>query len=71
MSQCKCGCGNETVNGDFSPGHDQKLRIALEETVGGLLNLQILVASAEAYASGELTGQAYEQATRRVFAATV
>lgn len=26
MKLCKCGCDEETVNGKFKPGHDQKMR---------------------------------------------
>jgi hypothetical protein len=40
---CACGCGGETRGGDFMPGHDQRLRAAIEERVGGLLNLKRIV----------------------------
>jgi hypothetical protein len=39
---------------DFVPGHDQKLRIQLEQRVGGLLELRGLVENMEAYARGEV-----------------
>lgn len=42
MKYCLCGCG-ETVARKYVPGHDQKLRIRIEKTVGGLENLQRIV----------------------------
>lgn len=36
---CFCGCGEATKGGKFCPGHDQKLRKAIEGAVGGLENL--------------------------------
>jgi hypothetical protein len=30
MPECECGCGEKTKGGEFAPGHDQKLRTALE-----------------------------------------
>lgn len=41
---CACGC-NETTkgSGDFLPGHDQRLRTAIERHVGGVLALRCLV----------------------------
>ncbi|MGH0002803.1 hypothetical protein ACQU0X_22235 [Pseudovibrio ascidiaceicola] len=40
---CACGCEALTKGGEFLPGHDQKLRAALEHTAGGLLELKKLV----------------------------
>ena len=40
---CACGCGLETKGGMFRPGHDQKLRSAIEEAVGGLEALRAIV----------------------------
>ena len=40
---CGCGCKGMTKGGDYLPGHDQKLRAAIEERVGGLQNLKSLV----------------------------
>jgi hypothetical protein len=40
---CDCGCGGMTKGGWYLPGHDQKLRSAIEEKVGGLLELKALV----------------------------
>jgi hypothetical protein len=46
--ECKCGCGETVVStASFRPGHDQKLRIALEQRAGGLEALRDLVAAAE------------------------
>ena len=41
---CLCGCG-EVVKPDrkFRRGHDQKLRLKIEESVGGLESLKALV----------------------------
>ena len=42
--RCACGCGEKITPGrDFKPGHDQRLRILLENKVGGLLVLKALV----------------------------
>ena len=40
---CICGCGEVTRSGRFRPGHDQKLRKAIEDAVGGLESLRSLV----------------------------
>ena len=41
---CACGCEETTKgSGDFLPGHDQKLRAAIERHVGGILLLRSLV----------------------------
>jgi len=41
---CACGCGHTTRgSGDFLPGHDQKLRTAIERHVGGVLVLRSIV----------------------------
>lgn len=37
---CGCGCGELTKGGKYRPGHDQKLRAAIEEAVGGLESLK-------------------------------
>lgn len=51
---CQCGCGESAQGGVFRMGHDQKLRIALEDRVGGILALREVVDAAETYASGQL-----------------
>lgn len=40
---CACGCGNTTKTGTFLPGHDQKLRSAIEQEVGGLERLKEII----------------------------
>jgi hypothetical protein len=35
------GCGDKTRGGVVLPGHDQKLRAALEKAVGGLLAMRV------------------------------
>ena len=41
---CLCGCGaTVTENRRFLPGHDQKLRAAIEDAAGGLEALKKLV----------------------------
>lgn len=39
---CACGCG-ETCNDKWLPGHDQKLRAAIEHEVGGLVELRRII----------------------------
>jgi len=54
MPLCACGCGQPTKGGTFLPGHDAKLRAAIEESVGGLLPLNQLVEAGRRFAAGEL-----------------
>ena len=54
MKNCECGCGQESAR-EFLPGHDQKLRVAIEAKVGGLLALRRLVDEAVGYAAGSST----------------
>jgi len=47
-THCACDCGERIAQGrrsrpDFLPGHDQKLRAALEARMGGLKKLKALV----------------------------
>jgi hypothetical protein len=42
MPLCTCGCGEQTKGGKWLPGHDQKLRSAIENAVGGLESLRAL-----------------------------
>ena len=65
---CECGCG-EKVLGGFKPGHDQKLRIALEQRVGGLLALRSLVEAAERLAAGHSQSELIDK-VRRILAAS-
>jgi hypothetical protein len=65
--QCECGCGESPVGGIFLPGHDQRLRKALEERVGGLLALRSLVQAAEAYAHGRESLHPFSDRIRTLF----
>jgi len=67
MALCECGCGQESAR-EFQPGHDQKLRIALESRVGGVLAMRALVEATEAYAAGETPGHILTQVVRATFA---
>lgn len=49
---CVCGCGETTRGGRFRPGHDQKLRKAIEDVGGGL---EYLRAIAEVYVLRSIT----------------
>lgn len=69
MPNCKCGCGKKANIGGFLPGHDQKLRVSLEDEVGGLLALQELVQGAKKYSCGEAEAEQFESLVRRIFAA--
>ena len=40
---CNCNCGGTTKGGEWLPGHDQRLRAAIEGKAGGLVNLKKLV----------------------------
>jgi hypothetical protein len=69
MSKCECRyCDLETQGGLFAPGHDQKLRIALEARVGGLLRLRVLIDAMEAYVAGDADTEGLARAVRRCFA---
>lgn len=65
VAKCECECGQD-ANGDFLPGHDQRLRAALERRVGGLLALRTLVTASEDYASGKETEQALTRTVRSI-----
>ena len=43
MAICICGCGEATRGGKFRPGHDQKLRAAIEDAAGGLESLRTII----------------------------
>jgi len=49
---CECGCREPAQKGGFRMGHDQRLRVALEARVGGILALRDVIQAVEAYASG-------------------
>jgi|HubBroStandDraft_1064217.scaffolds.fasta_scaffold141940_2 hypothetical protein len=64
---CECGCNEEAAVGSFKPGHDQKLRTALERRVGGLLALRLLVEAAESLAAGQSQPDAFARKVRTIF----
>lgn len=64
MADCECGCGRQ-ANGEFLPGHDQKLRAELERRVGGLLAVRSVLLAAEGHVSGELTLEELGRQIRR------
>jgi hypothetical protein len=66
MSVCECGCGKPAIAGSFKPGHDQKLRAALEHRVGGLLALRSLVEAAESLAAGQSQADAFAHKVRTI-----
>jgi hypothetical protein len=47
--------GETPTRGNFSPGHDQRLRTVLEKRIGGLSALRILVESAERLTNNEIS----------------
>ena len=49
-NRCACGCGT-ACTGQWVPGHDQKLRAAIEREVGGLVELRRIV---EEYHDGKI-----------------
>ncbi len=67
MSECECGCGKETLGGNFLPGHDQILRTKLESKVGGMLSLRDLLQLAESYSKGELPLQDFGIMVKKIF----
>jgi hypothetical protein len=69
MPECACGCGQQTKGGTFLPGHDAKLRARIEESVGGLLQLNELVGAAQRFASGQLSAVDYHGITLEVIGA--
>lgn len=67
MPLCECGCRAATGRGQFLPGHDQRLRAALETEVGGILALRSLVEASRAYVEGATTEQTLAQAIRAIY----
>jgi hypothetical protein len=73
---CPCGCGQAVTYWDFDakrpmfkPGHDQRLRVALEKRVGGIDGFRELVESVERFNQGfssaeTLTKSIYELFTK-------
>lgn len=67
MALCACGCGETTAGGLFKSGHDQKMRIDIEERVGGLLALRRLIDSAEEFTQGRMDLDEFAGLVRRLF----
>ena len=57
MPDCACGCGEPTKRGKYLQGHDQKLRKLLEEKVGSLQLLSLLVKVSETYVQGRMSAE--------------
>ncbi len=70
VTRCECGCGTAIAGRTFVPGHDQKLRIQLEQRVGGLLALRELVESLEEHAAARSTAEALSSRVREVLQRT-
>lgn len=62
---CQCSCGEPVEGSMFLPGHDQRLRVALEAEVGGLLTLRTLVGVILSYARGESSTEDMGKSVRR------
>jgi hypothetical protein len=67
MPLCACGCGEETKRAKFLPGHDQKLRKRLEETVGSLLLLAKLVEAGKMYVEGKMSPEDLGRLVQTIF----
>ena len=63
---CACGCGQSTKGGTFLPGHDAKLRAAIEESVGGLLALEGFLEAARQFVAGRLSAEEYQRRTKEI-----
>ncbi len=57
-----------TNRGTFKPGHDQKLRIALEKRVGGLDGLREMVEAVEEFNEGSSSPEQLVGKVRDLFA---
>jgi hypothetical protein len=67
MSECACGCGEQTKKGKYLQGHEQKLRKQLEEKVGSLQLLSSLVQATEMYAQGRMSQDDLGQLVRLIY----
>jgi hypothetical protein len=65
--ECECGCGQDAIKGLFKPGHDQKLRCALERRTNGIAGLRSLVDAAERFSLGESDSVALAETIHTVF----
>jgi hypothetical protein len=69
MGDCKCGCEEETTTGkDFKRGHDSKLRIKIEDEVGGIFALEKLVMAAKDYSCRKIKEGEFLKVVRKIFA---
>lgn len=68
MPICACGCKDSTKGGKFLPGHDAKLRAAIEKSVGDLLNLEKIVEAAIQFTERQLSDEEYLRVTRKLLA---
>lgn len=71
MPSCECGCNEKISKGQFSPGHDQKLRTSLEADVGGILPLRTIVKAAQAYFDGSIDDQSFTKIVRGVLSGSI
>ena len=67
MTECECGCGEDTAGGPFRPGHDQKLRAQLESRVGGIFQMRSLVEAMENFRSRKSTPESFAATVREIF----
>jgi len=67
MSECACGCGEETKRGKFLAGHEQKLRKELDAKVGGLPLLAYLVKVTEMYAQDRMSIEGLGRLVRLIY----
>ena len=66
MPLCACDCGEETAGGIFRPGHDARLRAQIEESVGGLLSLNEIVAQVRRHVDGKITAEELGTQVQRI-----
>jgi hypothetical protein len=66
-ARCECGCGTAVFGRSFVPGHDQKLRIRLEQRVGGLLALRDVIERLEEHARGGSNPEVLSSQVKEVF----
>jgi hypothetical protein len=67
MSECACGCGEETKKAKFLAGHEQKLRKELDAKVGGLPLLAYLVKVTEMYAQDRMSLEGLGRLVRLIY----
>jgi len=67
MPECACGCGEPTKKRKYLQGHDQKLRIKLEEKVGGLPLLASLVKVTQMYAQDRMSLEGLGHLVRLIY----